>query len=172
VRHTRAAGHNALRGSGPDQKHAFDNALAQVGCPDRRIDRLCITCCSPSQPSHHAGCPARSRLRRKCDRFFVALAPGHHRPHHPRDLVGQGDGGDLARPPRQLECCFGTSPIQAEKPRPDRKAFGSATLATRAVASIGPTPGIAASRLLASCDRCHAMIIRSNSRICSLSLHS
>ena len=42
-----AAGHNALRGSGPGQKHAFDNALAQVGCPDRRIDRLCITCCSP-----------------------------------------------------------------------------------------------------------------------------
>ena len=44
------AGHNALRGSGPGQKHAFDsNAMAQVGCPDRRIDRLCITCCSPSQ---------------------------------------------------------------------------------------------------------------------------
>jgi hypothetical protein len=41
------AGHNALRGSGPGQKHAFDNALAQVGCPDRRVDRLCITCCSP-----------------------------------------------------------------------------------------------------------------------------
>jgi len=41
------AGHNALRGSGPGQNHAFDNALAQVGCPDRRIDRLCITCCSP-----------------------------------------------------------------------------------------------------------------------------
>ena len=51
------AGHNALRGSGPGQKPAFDNALAHVGCPDRRIDRLCITCCSPSQPSHHAGCP-------------------------------------------------------------------------------------------------------------------
>jgi hypothetical protein len=45
------AGHNALRGSGPGQKPAFDDALAQVGCPDRRIDRLCITCCSPSQPS-------------------------------------------------------------------------------------------------------------------------
>ena len=55
------AGHNALRGSGPGQKPAFENAMAQVGCPDRRIDRLCITCCSPSQPSHHAGCPARSR---------------------------------------------------------------------------------------------------------------
>jgi hypothetical protein len=50
------AGHNALRGSGPGQNRAFDNALALVGCPDRRIDRLCITCCSLSQPSHHAGC--------------------------------------------------------------------------------------------------------------------
>src|SRR5215472_2898362 len=51
----KAAGHNALRRSGPGQKPAFDNALALVGCPDRRIDRLCITCCSPSQPSHRAG---------------------------------------------------------------------------------------------------------------------
>jgi hypothetical protein len=50
-----AAGHNALRGSGPGQKLAFDNAVALVGCPDRRIDRLCITCCLPFQPSHHAG---------------------------------------------------------------------------------------------------------------------
>jgi hypothetical protein len=57
------AGHDALRGSGPSQQRAFDDAMAQVGCPDRRIDRLCITCCSPSQPSHHAGCPTRSRLR-------------------------------------------------------------------------------------------------------------
>src|SRR5262245_15739948 len=38
------AGHNALRGSGPGQKPAFENAVAHVGCPDRRIDRLCITC--------------------------------------------------------------------------------------------------------------------------------
>ena len=51
------AGHNALRGSDPGQKLAFDNAVAHVGCPNRQIDRLCITCCSPSQPSHHAGCP-------------------------------------------------------------------------------------------------------------------
>jgi hypothetical protein len=49
------AGHNALRGSGPDQKHAFEDAMARVGCPDRRIDRHCITCCSPSQPLRHAG---------------------------------------------------------------------------------------------------------------------
>src|SRR6202166_3455950 len=41
------AGHNALRGPGPDQNLAFDNAMARVGCPDRRIDRLCITCVRP-----------------------------------------------------------------------------------------------------------------------------
>jgi hypothetical protein len=34
------AGHNAFRGSGPGQKPGFDNALALVGCPDRRIGRL------------------------------------------------------------------------------------------------------------------------------------
>src|ERR1700730_14364156 len=31
------AGHNALRGSGPDRKPAVDNAWGQLGCPDRRI---------------------------------------------------------------------------------------------------------------------------------------
>ena len=95
------AGHNALRGSGPGQKPAFDDAVAHLGCPDRQIDRLCITCCSPSQPSHHAGCPARSRSRRKCDGFPVALAPCHHGPSHSGNLVGERDGGDLGRPPRQ-----------------------------------------------------------------------
>src|SRR4249919_671235 len=45
----------------------------------------------------------------------------------------------LSLPP--LECCFGTSPIQAQKLRPDRKTFGSATVATTAVESTGPTPG-------------------------------
>jgi hypothetical protein len=49
------AGHNALRGSGSGQQHAFDDAMAHVGCPDRRIDRRCIKCCSPSQPLRHAG---------------------------------------------------------------------------------------------------------------------
>src|SRR5262249_7937878 len=29
-----AAGHNALRGSGPNQKHAFKDALTQTGSPD------------------------------------------------------------------------------------------------------------------------------------------
>jgi hypothetical protein len=52
---SQAAGHNALRGSGPGQKLAFDDALAQVGCPDHRIDRFCITCCPPfpTVPSRH-----------------------------------------------------------------------------------------------------------------------
>ena len=82
------AGHNALRGSGPGQKPAFKNAMAQMGCPDRRIDRLCITCFSPSQASHHASCPARSRLSRKRDGLLVSFAPGHHCPGHSRELVG------------------------------------------------------------------------------------
>jgi hypothetical protein len=70
----KTAGHNALRGSGPGQKPAFDNALAHVGCPDRRIDRLCITCCSSSQPSHHAGCPARSAETAACRARFIQMA--------------------------------------------------------------------------------------------------
>jgi integrase len=34
-RRHKTAGHNALRGSGPGQKHAFEHAVALVGCPDR-----------------------------------------------------------------------------------------------------------------------------------------
>src|SRR4029453_8372269 len=51
------------------------------------------------------------------------------------------DVAELSLPP--LEFCFGTSPTQAEKSRPDRNAPGSAMLATSAVASAGPTPGTA-----------------------------
>ena len=40
-------------------------------------------------------------LRRQCDGFLVAFALGHHGPRHPRNLVGESDGGDLGRPPRQ-----------------------------------------------------------------------
>src|SRR5437016_1153171 len=75
-------------------------ALAQVGCPDRRIDRLCITCCWPSQLSHHAGC-RRDRSRRECDGLLVAITSGHHGPRHSCDLVGERDRSDLGRPPRQ-----------------------------------------------------------------------
>ena len=113
------AGHNALRRSGPDQKPTFDDALAHVGCPDRRIDRLCITCCSPSQPSHLAGCPTRSRSCRKRDGFLVALALGHYRPGHACDLVGERDGSDLRWPPGQQRCEPGPMPgthVPVEEP--------------------------------------------------------
>ena len=81
-----AAGHNALRGSGPGQSHAFKNALALVGCPDRRkrpalhyvlfaLSNLRIT---PGYPTR-----SRSRLRRKCDGLLVTFASGHHGPGHP-----------------------------------------------------------------------------------------
>ena len=81
--------------------HSINNAMAQVGCPDRRIDRLCITRCSLLQPSHHAGCSARSRLRRKRDGLPVTLALSHHGPGHSGKLVGKRDGGDLGRSPGQ-----------------------------------------------------------------------
>ena len=38
-----AAGHNAMRGSGPNRKHAFKDALTHAGSPDPRIDLVCIT---------------------------------------------------------------------------------------------------------------------------------
>ena len=43
------AGHNAIRGSGPNQKHAFKDALTQAGSPDPRIDLVCITSSCPRQ---------------------------------------------------------------------------------------------------------------------------
>src|SRR6516225_2687398 len=60
---------------------------------------------------------------------------------------------------------FRHQPDPGQKSRPERKALGSAMLATRAVASAGPTPGIASSRLLVSFDRCQAMMRRSNTNI-------
>ena len=53
-------------------------------------------------------------------------------------------------------------PDPGEKFRPDRNAFGSATLATRAWRSAGPMPGMASSRLLVSLERCQARIRKRN----------
>src|SRR6516165_10668463 len=55
----------------------------------------------PFQPSHHAGYPTRSLSRRERDGFLIALAPGHHRPYHPGNLVGERDGSDLGGPTHQ-----------------------------------------------------------------------
>jgi len=53
-----------------------------------------------------------------------------------------------------------------------RKEAPSTVSRIRAVASAGPIPGISSSRRLVSLDRCQALIIRSNSRIRSLSSRS
>ena len=83
------AGHNALRGSGPTKSshsrmpwHKWVVLIARSTGSGLRAVRS-------SQLSHHAGCPARSRLPRKRDWLLVSLAPGHHGPDHSRDLVGE-----------------------------------------------------------------------------------
>jgi hypothetical protein len=78
------AGHNALRGSGPGQNPAFDDAMAHVGCPDRRIDRLCITCCSPSQP-----CMGQLLSSLIFDLFHLLVRPRWRPSAHP-DLTSIG----------------------------------------------------------------------------------
>jgi len=40
-------------------------------------------------------------LCRKRDGFLISLAFDHQGPDHSRDLVGERDGSDLRRPPRQ-----------------------------------------------------------------------
>ena len=60
------AGHKTLRGSGPGHKPAFDDAMALVGCPDRRIDRLketvvaCVRLALDGNPRHQASALAHS----------------------------------------------------------------------------------------------------------------
>src|SRR6516165_6991939 len=61
-------------------------------------------------------------------------------------------GPSFCLPP--VESCRGTSPTQAAKSRPDRKAFGSVTVAVMALAPMRPIPGTLSSRLLASFARC------------------
>jgi hypothetical protein len=55
-----------------------------------------------------------------------------------------------------VECCLGTSPIQAARLRPDENSFQSPTSETTAVATMGPTPGICSSRRLSSLERWQA----------------
>src|SRR5262245_57215461 len=90
-----AAGPNALRGSGPNRNHAFEDALTLAGSPDPRNDRVCITSSCPRQF-------VMTSLPGLCGRqqawFLEALAPHHHGPGHASDLVGKRDGGDLGRP--------------------------------------------------------------------------
>ena len=95
------AGHNALRGSGPGQKPAFENAVAQVGCPDRRIDRLCITCCSSSPTFTSRQILGAISLRPERDRIIISLAARHQCPGHSSKLVGKRDSCHFGRPSSQ-----------------------------------------------------------------------
>jgi len=85
----------------PGHKPAFDNALAQVGCPDRRIGPALhyVLFALPTFTSRRMS--ARSRLRRKRDGLLVTLALGHHGPGHPRNLVASAMAADLGRAPPQ-----------------------------------------------------------------------
>ena len=95
------AGHNALRGSSPGQFPALDRAVALVGFPDHRIDRICITCCLSFPTFTSRRLTARSRLCRQRDGLPVALALAHYRPRHTGELVGKRDRGHFGWPPRQ-----------------------------------------------------------------------
>ena len=70
----------------------------------------------------------------------------------------------LSLPP--VECCLGTKPIHAARLRPDANVFQSPTSAMRAVATIGPTPGISSSLRLSSHDRCQAWMRFSSTDLC------
>ena len=131
----KAAGHNAFRGSGPGQKLAFDNAVAQVECPDRRIDQSCITCCLPF-PTVPTAPPRRYFLRpgrlSQRDWLLVTLALGRHGPNHPPTpgIASSRLSGSLAAPGSETK-----------KPPPIREAaFASLKAPLRPVpAPVDPT---------------------------------
>lgn len=64
----------------------------------------------------------------------------------------------LADPPEPIlfsdEFCRGTRPSQAASCRPDLNREASVTVATIALAVIGPIPGIVSRRRLNSCEQC------------------
>src|SRR4029077_19373598 len=59
--------------------------------------------CAVRPPNRYVtpGSLTRSHLRRECGGFSVAFVPGHHRPCHPGEFVGERDGGNLGGSPRQ-----------------------------------------------------------------------
>jgi hypothetical protein len=95
----KTAGHNALRGSGPDQQPAFKGCTGTNGL-SRSPDRPALHYVLFVLPTFSSRSNAISS-RRKCDGLLVALTPSHHGPGHSGDLVSKCDGGDLGRPPRQ-----------------------------------------------------------------------
>jgi len=80
------AGHNALRGSGPG---ALDSAVALVGCPDLRIDRICITCCWSFPTFTARWLTGAISFTPRGRRVPCNARLCHHSPGHTRDLVRQ-----------------------------------------------------------------------------------
>ena len=81
----------------PDQKHAFKDALAKLGCSVPGADRLfALHSVRPSQPRLVAVVGAT-----RPDRLPVPLTVGHDRPDDARRLVGERDRSDLGRAPCQ-----------------------------------------------------------------------
>jgi hypothetical protein len=82
-----AAGHNALRGSGPNRKHAFKDAMTQTGSPDPQIDLVCISSC-PRQFLQNfkrrrrclASPPCRSRFMQPV--YSTSMPQSGRRPQH------------------------------------------------------------------------------------------
>ena len=91
--------------------------MAQVGCPDRRIDRLCITCCSPSQPSHHAMVLGAISSDPQRGWIIISLAPSHHCPGHSGELVGKRRRSSVIRPLGGPKRVLGAIPTLPQGPR-------------------------------------------------------
>ena len=65
-----------------------------------------------------------------------------------------------------LECCLGTNPSHAANCLLLLNSVAFPTVATMALAVIGPTPGMASSLWLASLSLCQSLICNSNSFTC------
>src|SRR5262249_32618867 len=91
-----AAGPNALRGSGPNPKHAFEDAMTLAGSPDPRNDRVCITSLCPRQFLVTSVC--RQLRRRQQLRLLESLAAHHHGPGNAGDFVSTRTGSAFNRP--------------------------------------------------------------------------
>ena len=85
--------------SGPGQKHAFKDAVARMGCPDRRVDRLSHYMQLPFPNLLAPIEPARTQLGRKRNWFAIVFAAHHHCPDHSYNLIGQCNGRNLDRSP-------------------------------------------------------------------------
>ena len=90
--------------SGPGQQHAFKDAMAQVGCPDCRGDRLSHYMQLPFPNLLAPIKPARIQLSRKRNWFAIVFAAHHHCPDHSYNLIGQCNGRNFDRSPCHKLC--------------------------------------------------------------------